>query len=683
MERKTEKSIQQQEWEAYLYHSVASDKPLDKLFGEMIAADGADEKLRPAAKFILERDAEPNALTRDIGRLAFGMDLQCCQCHDHPLIDDYYQDDYYGLFAFVHRTSLFTDTKTKLISLTEKAEGEASFKSVFTGASSDKALPRLPKGAVLFVEPTFAKGEEYSVKPDKTVRGVPKFSRRAVLAEMVPSSREFARNMANRLWAHMLGRGLVHPVDFHYAGNPPSNPPVLSLLANELSRGGFQLRPLLRELALTRTYSRACDAPRPETVNFADVAARLALLKQQKDQRQKTLGSFSELVAKAKSELKSAREADSKIAAELPKLEKAVADARQALEKAESEQQAARTAAAAAQDQSDALSQIATKISELRDKLPSDKALAEAFGRIMEEAGKLSAAASKAEQSVAAAATRREGAARQLASAESSIKEQTAARPTADQLRHLQESQLVAEHELSEAKYETAAIDARIALAESILSYQSLAKTDAIKADAAWASLVERWTINGQIAPLKPLTPEQMSASSMQAAGFFKAHIASAEAKLDKSPPDALKNASDEDKPRVRAQLMQLELLTQFRSIFSEFARQYGGAPGQDFQATAGQALFFSNGEMLDGWLKQKDGLVGRLVADREKADLSDAAATQRLIDDLYFAVLSRPAAEAEKMQIAKLLRERSDKPAAFYELVWGLLSTTEFRFNH
>src|SRR4029078_10462161 len=118
--------------------------------------------------------------------LALGMDLQCCQCHDHPLIDDYSQADYYGLFAFVHRTSLFTDAKTKLISLTEKADGEAGFKSVFTGAASDKALPQVPKGAVLFVEPRFRPGDEYNVKPDKTVRGVPKFSRREALAERLP-----------------------------------------------------------------------------------------------------------------------------------------------------------------------------------------------------------------------------------------------------------------------------------------------------------------------------------------------------------------------------------------------------------------------------------------------------------------------------------------------------------------
>ena len=70
---------------------------------------------------------------RDIGRLAFGMDMQCAQCHDHPLVDDYYQADYYGLYAFVQRTAIFLEPKTKQSLLTEKAEGETGFKSVFTG----------------------------------------------------------------------------------------------------------------------------------------------------------------------------------------------------------------------------------------------------------------------------------------------------------------------------------------------------------------------------------------------------------------------------------------------------------------------------------------------------------------------------------------------------------------------
>src|SRR5206468_10237501 len=89
----------------------------------------------------------------------------------------------------------------------------------------------------LLAEPAFAKGEEYITKPEKDVRGVPKFSRRAALAELLPNSREFSRNLANRLWATMFGRGLVHPLDFHSAGNPPSNPQLLTLLADELANG--------------------------------------------------------------------------------------------------------------------------------------------------------------------------------------------------------------------------------------------------------------------------------------------------------------------------------------------------------------------------------------------------------------------------------------------------------------
>jgi hypothetical protein len=113
MERRNDKAIKSPEWQAWLYQSFATGKPLDQLCREIVATDGTDDALRPAARFLLDRDCEPNLLTRDLGRVLFGMDLQCAQCHDHPLIDDYYQADYYGLYAFVMRTSLFTDAKAK------------------------------------------------------------------------------------------------------------------------------------------------------------------------------------------------------------------------------------------------------------------------------------------------------------------------------------------------------------------------------------------------------------------------------------------------------------------------------------------------------------------------------------------------------------------------------------------
>ena len=57
----------------------------------MLSTDGTDPKTRPAAKFFLDRDLEPNLVTRDLGRVFLGRNLQCAQCHDHPLVDDYKQ----------------------------------------------------------------------------------------------------------------------------------------------------------------------------------------------------------------------------------------------------------------------------------------------------------------------------------------------------------------------------------------------------------------------------------------------------------------------------------------------------------------------------------------------------------------------------------------------------------------
>src|SRR5690349_7125142 len=110
---------------------MAENKPWDVLVREILSSDGADSKTRPAAKFYLERLAEPNELTRDISRLFLGTNLTCCQCHDHPRIEDYKQAHFYGIFAFVSRTSLVVDKKLKMAVLSEKADGEVSYQSVF------------------------------------------------------------------------------------------------------------------------------------------------------------------------------------------------------------------------------------------------------------------------------------------------------------------------------------------------------------------------------------------------------------------------------------------------------------------------------------------------------------------------------------------------------------------------
>src|SRR5262249_32068441 len=150
-----------------------ANKPWDQLVRELLSADGVDPNQRAAAKFYLDRDAEPNLLTRDVSRLFLGMNLQCAQCHDHPRIDDYKQDHYYGLFAFFNRTVLFADKAKKVSSLGEKADGEVMFQSVFDPAKVTKTTgPRVPFG-MLVTEPKFEKGQEYEAPPTGGARPVP------------------------------------------------------------------------------------------------------------------------------------------------------------------------------------------------------------------------------------------------------------------------------------------------------------------------------------------------------------------------------------------------------------------------------------------------------------------------------------------------------------------------------
>lgn len=279
MEGRPDKHVNGGEWRKYLRESLAANKPLDQLAREILVADGTEEKTRPAAKFYLDRDAEPHLLTRDISRLFLGANWQCAQCHDHPRIEDYKQELYYGLFAFLNRSYVFTDPKTKKAVLAEKADGEASYQSVFDPAKVNKtSLPKVGVRAALS-EPKMEKGKEYEVAPAKDIRGVPKYSRRAQLAGEIanPAFAPFARNAANRLWAHMMGRGLVHPLDLEHGDNLPSHPELLDALGREMIRMKYQHREFLSQVAQSRVYGKSSllpegvKEPKPEEYLLAAV----------------------------------------------------------------------------------------------------------------------------------------------------------------------------------------------------------------------------------------------------------------------------------------------------------------------------------------------------------------------------------------------------------------------------
>ena len=90
-----------------------------------------------------------------------------------------------------------------------------------------------------------------------------KFSLLKEVSERLPAKAnpDFARNAANRLWFLLLGRGLVHPLDLHHSKNPASHPELLDLLAREFAAHDFDIKFLLREIALSATYQRSSRLP--------------------------------------------------------------------------------------------------------------------------------------------------------------------------------------------------------------------------------------------------------------------------------------------------------------------------------------------------------------------------------------------------------------------------------------
>lgn len=270
MDRRSDVRVPRAGWEEYLRTSFADNKPYDQLVREILSNDGNDAKTRPASKFFLDRELDPTMVTRDIGRLFLGMSLQCAQCHDHPLIDGFKQEHYYGIQAFIGRAFLFPDNRAPTAVIAEKAEGDTNFTSVFDKSKAQKTTaPRMP-GLKPINDATFEKGKEYKVAPAKGVKPVPNYSRFSQLAGAITAAdnERFRRTAANRVWAMMLGRGLVHPLDADHPDNPPSHPELLKLLGDEFAAHKFDVRWLVREIALSKTYQRSSEpAPGSESVS--------------------------------------------------------------------------------------------------------------------------------------------------------------------------------------------------------------------------------------------------------------------------------------------------------------------------------------------------------------------------------------------------------------------------------
>src|SRR5262249_18496283 len=92
-----------------------------------------------------------------------------------------------------------------------------------------------------------------------------------------PDNPFFARAQVNRVWHHLMGRGLVDPNDDFRASNPPVNGPLLDALAKDFVAHDFDLRHLVRTIMTSRAYQLSAapnETNREDETNFARAVVR-------------------------------------------------------------------------------------------------------------------------------------------------------------------------------------------------------------------------------------------------------------------------------------------------------------------------------------------------------------------------------------------------------------------------
>ncbi len=717
MERRPQKHVDVGAWQQFLFNSCLTNKPYNLLAREILAADGADEPTRVAARFHLDREGEPSALVRDTGRIFFGMDLSCAQCHDHPRVADYLQRDYHGLFAFFNRTYLFTRDSDKKAFLAEKAEGDVTFSSVFT-KETGATRPRLPGGPQL-TEPAFPRFTEYAVAPDakdKNLRPVPKHSRRVELAKAATQSnnRAFNRNIVNRLWGMMLGRPLVTPVDELNSANPAAYPALLDLLAAEFAASGYDTREFLRELALTRVYGRSFELPASVASPRGLATTWIPILESRERQGTNDIAAAAAEVKQVQERIAAQRKAMQPVVDELAKTNAILAEVRKACDPAITAHRDAERELGRKRDALKSVQDAQSNLGEALNKLPGDKELVASVDKLKARVTELNKEIEAAAKDIATKDTAAKPMREKLSPAEATTKGirerwtvedgklleldaeliaattrwQDAKTAAAHVARQLETARVIAEcdrfkREVDQMKTMLAkrsgapeagsAAVAQFAALEARLAAHTKALVEA--SDKLTAILEKSFAVGAFAA----LTPEQLAWSMMRAAGVVGAHELVGAAEFDKKSPPTDANKTDPARRADRAKAAEQYTWDKLKAGAAGFAPLFGagaGEPQDAFFASADQALFLNNGSMVRSWLAPSaENLTARL------GKLTDARA---LAEELYLSVLTRLPTDGETAAIQKQLAAREkEKPAVMQDLAWGLLTSAEFRFKH
>ncbi len=241
----------------WLMAAFRDNMPYDQFARELLTADGSTFVNPPANYF--RTATETNDCTETTSQLFLGIRIQCAKCHNHPF-ERWSQDNYYGIGAFFNRVQ-------------RKPGANPDEQVIWVARGGEVTQPRTGK----------------QMQPWLPLQGEAELSgeddRRDALVEWLvkPENPFFAKVEVNRIWGHLMGRGIVEPVDDFRDSNPPSSASLLASLADDFAAHGYDRKHVMRTILNSRTYqlsSRKNEFNATDVKYFSHAATRLLTAEQ-------------------------------------------------------------------------------------------------------------------------------------------------------------------------------------------------------------------------------------------------------------------------------------------------------------------------------------------------------------------------------------------------------------------
>jgi hypothetical protein len=225
-----------QSYHRWVRDAIRDNRPLDQLARDLLTASGSNFEVPPVNFYRAMQNRTPAGIAQTVALTFLG-----------ERAENWPSNQLANLAVFFANVGY-------------KSTGEWKEEIVYfnPAATNAAALNGATRTAVL------PDGTSVKLLPDRDPRGV--------FADWLVKNPQFARNLVNRAWFWLFGRGIVEEPDDFRADNPPSNPKLLDYLTQQFMASGYDFKQLYREILNSQTYQLAAMPPS----NRAEAAANFA-----------------------------------------------------------------------------------------------------------------------------------------------------------------------------------------------------------------------------------------------------------------------------------------------------------------------------------------------------------------------------------------------------------------------